>query len=69
MPFVNIRLVREVIASDPERKKAAIAKKVVTAIIEETGLTPDDVWIVFEEVAAHDWYVGPTSVETRRSMA
>ena len=30
MPFVNIRLVREVIASDPERKKTAIAKKVDT---------------------------------------
>lgn len=69
MPFVNIRLVKEVIASDPERKKAAIAKKVVAAIVEETGLAPDDVWIVFEEVAARDWYVGPTSVETRRSTA
>ena len=55
MPFVNIRLVREVIASDPERKKVAIAKKVVAAIVEETGLAPDDVWIVFEEVAARDW--------------
>jgi 4-oxalocrotonate tautomerase len=66
MPFVNIRLVREVIASDPENKKAAIAKKVTTAITEATGLGPDDVWVVFEEVAARDWYVGSTNVETRR---
>jgi 4-oxalocrotonate tautomerase len=66
MPFVNIRLVREVIASDPENKKAAIAKKVTAAITEATGLGPDDVWIVFEEVAARDWYVGSTNVETRR---
>jgi 4-oxalocrotonate tautomerase len=66
MPFVNIRLVREVIASDPEGKKAAIARKVSAAITEATGLGPDDVWVVFEEVAARDWYVGPTNVETRR---
>jgi 4-oxalocrotonate tautomerase len=66
MPFVNIRMVREVIASDPEGKKAAIAAKVSAAIVEATGLGKDDVWVVFEEVAARDWYVGPTSVETRR---
>jgi 4-oxalocrotonate tautomerase len=66
MPFVNIRLVKEVIASDPEGKKGAIARGVVNAITQATGLTSDDVWVVFEEVAARDWYVGPTSVETRR---
>jgi 4-oxalocrotonate tautomerase len=66
MPFVNIRLVKEVIASDPEGKKGAIARGVVKAITQATGLTNDDVWVVFEEVAARDWYVGPTNVETRR---
>jgi 4-oxalocrotonate tautomerase len=66
MPFVNIRLVREVIAGDPEGKKAAIARKVAAAITEATGLGDDDVWVVFEEVAARDWYLGPTNVETRR---
>jgi 4-oxalocrotonate tautomerase len=66
MPFVNIRLVKEVISSDPEAKKSAIAKKVTAAITEATGLSNDDVWVVFEEVAARDWYVGATNVETRR---
>jgi 4-oxalocrotonate tautomerase len=66
MPFVSIRLVKEVIASDPEGKKATIARGVVKAITDGTGLTNDDVWVVFEEVAARDWYVGPTNVETRR---
>jgi 4-oxalocrotonate tautomerase len=66
MPFVNIRLVREVIASDPQGKKEAIAKRVVSAITEATGLSENDVWVVFEEVAARDWYVGQTSVEERR---
>ena len=43
MPFVNIRIVKEVIASDPG--------------------------VVFEQVAARDWYVGPTSVESLRKGA
>ena len=65
MPFVSIRMVREVIADNPELKKLAIAKSVVKAITETTGLANDDVW-VFEEVAARDWYVGQVNVETRR---
>ncbi|WIY53228.1 4-oxalocrotonate tautomerase family protein [Devosia sp. YIM 151766] len=67
MPFINIRLVREVIASDPEGKKAEIAGKVTDAITEATGLAADDVWVVFEEVAARDWFVGSKSVHTRRN--
>ena len=66
MPFVNIRIVREVIADDPAGKKAAIADGVVEAINTATGIARDDVWVVFEEVAARDWYVGQTNVETRR---
>lgn len=66
MPFVNIRMVKEVIAADPAGKKAAIAEKVTAAITEATGLGPSDVWVVFEEVAAKDWYVAATSVEERR---
>jgi 4-oxalocrotonate tautomerase len=66
MPFVNIQMVREVIADDPEGKKAKIAEKIATAISETTGLGKDDVWVVFEEVAAKDWYVGVTNVEARR---
>ena len=69
MPFVSIRMVKEVIASDPEGKKAAIAEKVTSAIAQATGLGENDVWIVFEEVAARDWYVGPTNVEQRRKAA
>lgn len=66
MPFVNIRLVKEVIADNPAAKKAKIAEGVVKTITEATGLGKDDIWVVFEEVAAKDWYVGATSVETRR---
>lgn len=66
MPFVNIRLVKDAISADPAGKKKAIAEKVAAAIVEATGLGENDVWIVFEDVAARDWYVGPTDVETRR---
>ena len=67
MPFVNIRIVKEVIAADPAGKKEAIAKAVTEAIRQQTGVDPSSIWVVFEEVAARDWYVGPTSVEAMRS--
>jgi 4-oxalocrotonate tautomerase len=69
MPFVNIQLVKEVIADDPRGKKEKIARGVVETITKTTGLTNDDVWVVFEEVDAKDWYVGPTNVEARRKAA
>lgn len=36
------------------------------AIWEAKGLSDEDAWVVFEEVNAPDWYLGPTNVETRR---
>ena len=67
MPFVNIRLVRDGIADDPAGKKAKIAKAVTEAIVGAIPhLTETDVWVVFEEVEARDWFLGPTDVETRR---
>jgi 4-oxalocrotonate tautomerase len=67
MPFVNIRIVKEVIAADPAGKKAQISRAVTDAITAATGLGKNDVWVVFEEVAARDWFVGNTDVETIRS--
>src|SRR5271166_6583013 len=66
MPFVNIRIVREAIASDPEGKKATIADKVTSVISEAAGAPRSDVWVVFEEVAARDWYLGAQNVESLR---
>jgi len=42
---------------------------VVGAISEATGLGKSEVWVVFEEIAARDWYVGPSSVEKMRQAA
>jgi 4-oxalocrotonate tautomerase len=66
MPFVSIRLVREAIADDPEGKKAKMGKEIAKTISETIGLAETDVWIVFEEVAARDWYLGTNDVETLR---
>jgi 4-oxalocrotonate tautomerase len=68
MPFVNIRLVEEVIADDRGARRPRFAKGVVKAITEVTGLTNDDVRVVFEEVAARDWYVYPIGVDKRRRL-
>lgn len=66
MPFVNIRIVKDVIADDPIGKKSAMAAKIAAAISETAGIPKDDVWIVFEEIAARDWFVGDASVHKLR---
>ena len=66
MPFVHIQLVADTIADDSQAKKARIAAKIADALHEETGTAKTSVWVVFEEVAAGDWYVGDASVETIR---
>ena len=43
---------------------AAIAE--TTGLTQDTGLTKDDVWVAFEEVAAGEWFVGDTSVQEPR---
>jgi 4-oxalocrotonate tautomerase len=66
MPFVNVRLAKELIADDPGGKKAALGKRITQAITETTGVGENEIWIVFEEVPARNWYVGPTDVETMK---
>jgi 4-oxalocrotonate tautomerase len=70
MPFVNIRFVKEVFeeasAGRVAEKKAEISRVIVEAISEATNLTQEDVWVVFEEVPAAEWYVGPKNVEEIR---
>jgi 4-oxalocrotonate tautomerase len=67
MPFVNIRIVKEVIAADPEGRKAEIGRRVAAAISEVAGVPEDAVWVVFEEVEARDWYVGRRNVQQMRA--
>jgi len=67
MPFVHIRLVKEVIAADPAGKKARIGKVIADVLAAETGLPKEEVSIVFDEVNARDWFVGDITVETLRA--
>ena len=67
MPFVSIKFVKENIAADPEGKQARIADRVAQAVSDEMGVAKDDVWVVFEGIAAADFYVGADSVAVRRA--
>ncbi|WP_413989528.1 tautomerase family protein [Labrys okinawensis] len=58
MPFVNIQILK----GHPQKRKDEIARRVTDAISEETGLPKEAIWVVFEDVAAPDWYVGGKTV-------
>ena len=58
MPFVSVRIVRQLIADDPAGKKAEIGREIARAVSRVTGLGEDQVWVVFEEVDEGDWMVG-----------
>jgi len=58
MPFVNIRILE---GHSPQRKDE-IARRVTEAISEVAQLPKEVIWVVFEDVKADDWYVGPTRV-------
>jgi len=54
MPFVNI----QILEGHPQERKDEMARRVTMAVSELVQLPPEAVWVVFDEVAAHDWYVG-----------
>jgi 4-oxalocrotonate tautomerase len=65
MPFVNIRLV----GGRSQEKKDEISKRVTDAISDVLELPKDDIWVVFEDVTAEEWYVGGTTVAELRRKA
>ena len=65
MPFVNIRLV----GGRSQDQKDEISKRVVDAISGVLELPKDDIWVVFEDVAAGDWYVGSSTVAEIRKKS
>ena len=58
MPFVNIRMIE----GRSQQQKDEIAKRVNDALSEVLELPKDDIWVVFEDVTARDWYVGGATV-------
>jgi 4-oxalocrotonate tautomerase len=65
MPFVSIRLVE----GRSQERKDEISKRVTAAISEVLQLPQDDIWVVFEDVPAGEWYVGGTAVAELRKNA
>ena len=65
MPFVNIRILE----GHPQERKDEISRRVTAAICEVAQLPKEAVWVVFEDVAAEDWYVGATRVSELKKQA
>jgi 4-oxalocrotonate tautomerase len=62
MPFVNIRLIE----GRSQQQKDEIARRVNDALSDVLKLPKDDIWVVFEDVTAKDWYVGSATVADLR---
>lgn len=58
MPFVNIRILE----GHPKERKDEISRRVTDAISELAKVPKEAIWVVFEDIKADDWYVGPTRV-------
>jgi 4-oxalocrotonate tautomerase len=65
MPFVNIQILK----GHPQERKDEMARRVTAAISELAVLPPEAIWVVFDEVAAEDWYVGSTRVSELKKQA
>jgi 4-oxalocrotonate tautomerase len=63
MPFVNVRIVKQVIAADPDGRKASRP----VAAAEGAGVPGDAVWVVLHEVPARDRHGGRQSVQELRA--
>jgi 4-oxalocrotonate tautomerase len=57
MPFVSIRMIE----GRSQQQKDEISKRVNDALSEVLELPKDDIWIVFEDITANDWYVGSST--------
>lgn len=69
MPFVNIRIVKQVIESDPEGIKAKVQADVTNALVEAAGIPAENVWVTFDEVDETDWFAGGQRVKELRANA
>jgi 4-oxalocrotonate tautomerase len=49
-----------------QQQKDEIAKRVNDALSDVLQLPKEDIWVVFEDITAKDWYVGSTTVAELR---
>lgn len=64
MPFVNIRILE----GHSQKRKDEISRRVTDAISEVAELPREAIWVVFEDVAASDWFVCGTAVGKPKSQ-
>lgn len=67
MPFVNIRIVKQVIEHDPDGIKAKVQTAVTDSIAQAAGIPKENVWVTFEEVDETDWFAGGQRVKELRA--
>lgn len=67
MPFVNIRIVKQVIEHDPDGIKAKVQTAVTDEIARAAGIPKENVWVTFEEVDETDWFAGGERVKELRA--
>lgn len=54
MPMITVKIMK----GYSKATKQKIATGIKNAVVEATGMRSTDMWIVFEDVAAEEWYVG-----------
>ncbi|WP_394199239.1 tautomerase family protein [Litoreibacter albidus] len=67
MPFVNIRIVKQVIENDPEGIKAKVQSDVTASLAEAAGIPAENVWVTFDEIDESDWFAGGERVKDLRA--
>jgi len=65
VPFVNIQILK----GHPQDRKNEIASRVTAAISQLAQLPKEAILVVFEDVAAEDWYVGAEPVSELKKRA
>jgi 4-oxalocrotonate tautomerase len=60
MPFVTVKILK----GHSQERKDEISRRVTAAVSEVAELPKEAVWVVFQDVAAEDWYVGANTVAT-----
>jgi 4-oxalocrotonate tautomerase len=58
MPFVTVKI----LAGHSQERKNEMSRRITEAICEIAELPKEAVWVVFDDVAAEDWYVGAATV-------
>ncbi|NMA99183.1 MAG: hypothetical protein GX970_13950 [Phyllobacteriaceae bacterium] len=64
MPYIHIDWITQ-----NQEKRDEVSKRVATAVNEVTGIALNDIWVVFKDIDAENWYVGDRSVAKIRAEA